>query len=196
MARIFQNEHIVFQVNFLVITSLSLLTLPIRWTIAWTIAIFFHELCHYIALHICKVPVFRIRVGAFGIDIQTGSMTKGQEIISALAGPLGSFLLLLLVRVFPYVSLCACGQLLFNLIPIYPLDGGRALTGICVLLFGEHKGFWICKVISVFFVTFLFCVSLISSFYYNLGIAPILISLLIVARALKIPCKERQLIVQ
>ena len=196
MVQIFQNRGVVFRTGFFIIVSLALLVTPVHWVLGWIAAVFFHEFFHYVALQICKVPVLGITVGAFGADIQTGAMTIWQEIIAALAGPLGSFLLLFFVRAFPYVSLCALGHLLFNLVPIYPMDGGRVVTGLCVALFGEERGFRCSKIISLSFLLLLICLSLWISFRYHLGIIPILAAVLIILRALKIPCKERKLIVQ
>lgn len=196
MVRAFQNKSFLVQYGFYIIIALALLIVPVRWVIGWFLAVFFHEFSHYIALRLYKVPVFQITVGAFGADIQTGEMTIWQEIICALAGPIGSLVLLLLLRVFPYVSLCALGQALFNLIPIYPMDGGRAVTCICVALLGERNGLLFSKAISNFFLILLLCASLLTSLHYKLGVLPIAIAALIVVRALKFPCKDGQLIVQ
>ena len=196
MARISRNNCIVFQPGAFIIISLALLMIPARWVVGWFVAVFVHELCHYIALCICKVPVLQIRIGAFGTAIQTGEMTTRREIVAALAGPLGSLILLFFFQIIPYVSLCALWQLLFNMIPIYPMEGGRAVTGICVYILGKEKGFFISKIISLLFVILFCAASLLISLRYKLGIMPVLIAALIVFRTIKIPCKERQLIVQ
>lgn len=196
MARTFRNESFIVQPGFYISIALALLIVPVRWVIGWFLAVFFHEFSHYIALRLCKVPVFRITVGAFGADIQVGEITLWQEVVCALAGPIGSLVLLLLLRVFPYVSLCALGQALFNLIPIYPMDGGRAVTGICIALMGERTGLLFSKAISYFLLILLFCASLLTSLRYKLGFLPIVVAILIIFRAVKIPCKDRQLIVQ
>ena len=194
--RAFRNERIVFEPGFFIMLSIALLIIPVRWIISWFIAVFVHELSHFVALRLCNVSVFQISIDMFGTDIQTDAMSTGQEIVSAIAGPLGSLLLLLFLRVFPYISLCALAQLLFNLIPIYPMDGGRVVTGICVGLLGRRRGVGLSKAVSLTFWVFLLCTSLFISFQYKLGVTPVLIAVLIIARTLKIPCKERQLIVQ
>ena len=196
MAQIFRNSDIFFQSGFFIFFSLSLLLIPVHWIFGWFVAVFVHEFFHYIVLRICKVSVLQISIGAFGADIQTGEMTTGKEILAALAGPFGSFLLLFLFRTFPYVSLCALGQLLFNLLPVYPMDGGRVMRGICIWVWGQGRGIRLSNVISLFFLTLLCAAVLMVSLRYRLGLMPMLIAALIVVRTIKIPCKERKLIVQ
>ncbi len=196
MVRTFQSERLTIQPGYFILIALALLIIPVRWVVGWFGAVFFHEFCHYIALRAYKVSVFQIKIGIGGVNMQTGEMTVLQEVICALAGPLGSLLLLFLLHVYPYVSLCALAQSLFNLMPIYPMDGGRVITGICVGLIGEKKGILLSNTISGIFLALLFCVSLHLSLHYRLGILPIIISLIIITRVVKIPCKVRQLIVQ
>lgn len=50
-----------------------------------------------------------------------------RELICALAGPLGSLALLCFLRIWPQAAICGSIQGTFNLLPLYPLDGGRVL---------------------------------------------------------------------
>ena len=111
--------------------ALLLLLIPLHWLAAWIAAACIHELCHLIAIWLCGVPVQRIIIGFSGARIHTGPMTGKQEFFCALAGPFGAMLTIMYARQIPVTALFCCAQSLYNLLPIYPLDGGRALR--CIL---------------------------------------------------------------
>lgn len=196
MMAMFRNERVTIQPQFCIVLAFALLVVPVRWILGWFGAVIFHEVCHYVTIRLFGVPVYHICISTLGVNMQTGEMSTFQEIICALAGPLGGFILLLLLHKCPYISLCALGQSVFNLLPIYPLDGGRAITGILILLFGNKTGLAIRKIISVFLSSFLAYVSLIISLRFSLGLAPVVLAIYVIIRIVKIPCKERKLIVQ
>lgn len=111
--------------------ALLLLTLPLNWLVAAFLAAAWHELCHYTLLRFLGGRAEGFRLGLTGATLDVSGLTPGTEFVTALAGPLGGFLLTFLWRQFPRLSLCAAAQSVFNLLPIYPLDGGRALR--CIL---------------------------------------------------------------
>ena len=59
--------------------------------------------------------------------MELGCLSPVRELLAAAAGPVGSLSLMLMGRFFPRLALCGLVQGLFNLLPIYPLDGGRIL---------------------------------------------------------------------
>lgn len=61
-------------------------------------------------------------------------MSPGRELLCVLAGPAVSFSLLALARFFPRIAICGLVQGIYNLLPIYPLDGGKALRCMVSLL--------------------------------------------------------------
>ena len=79
-------------------------------------------------------------------------MSPIREAICALAGPLGSFSLLLISEYFPEAAVCGLIQGAYNLIPVYPLDGGRLMR--CLL---PRK---ICRWTEMIFLIFLTGLSL------------------------------------
>ncbi len=114
--------------------ALMVLVLPFKLLVSAVLAAVIHECFHILALMLCGNGIQRIRVGFGGAVIETALLPPFQELLCAAAGPLGSFLCLFMVRFAPLVSLCALFQGLYNLLPIYPLDGGRILHCICILL--------------------------------------------------------------
>lgn len=106
---------------------MALLILPLRWLVAAMAAAMFHEFCHYIMLKLCGVSVYGLSIGANGAKIAAEPMPSYQELLCAMAGPLGSFVLLLTARWFPILAMCAGIHGLYNMLPVMPFDGGRAL---------------------------------------------------------------------
>lgn len=108
-----------------------LLVLPLPWVAELAAAAGFHELCHYLAIGALGGQVRQIRLGLFGAVMDT-VLPEDREWLAAAAGPAGSFLLVLLFRRhWPRLALWGLTQGTFNLLPLYPLDGGRILR--CLL---------------------------------------------------------------
>lgn len=104
-----------------------------QWEIClwFLLALAIHEAGHLLALALARVGVRRITLAAGGAKIQTAAMTYRQEWICAAAGPAASILFAgLLLRLCPTFSLISLGLAAINLLPLYPMDGGRALRAI------------------------------------------------------------------
>ena len=121
-----------------VLLALALLVLPISWLLAAVTAALFHELCHGAAAVALGGSLGEIRLGERGATMEVGGLSNGRELLAAAAGPVGSLGLLLLGRFFPRLALCGLVQGLYNLLPIYPLDGGRIL--FCLIRFRHSEG--------------------------------------------------------
>ena len=104
-----------------------LLTLPLNWLLSALAVAAFHELCHGAAILLLGGRIWGVRISAGGAVMETEPLSSGKELVCALAGPAGSLLLVLTFRIFPRVAVCALVQGAFNLLPVFPLDGGRAL---------------------------------------------------------------------
>lgn len=168
--------------GFFLVGALSVLMLPLRWMTGIFLAAFVHELFHYLAIRITGGQVISFSLGAFGAKIDTLPMSCHTEALCALAGPLGSFSMLLIAEQLPEAALCGLVQGTYNLLPLYPMDGGRILH--CLLPESACMG------IEVFTIVFLTGIGLwLISF--NREIAVILfLSLWMTVLQRKISCKE------
>lgn len=122
-----------------ILGALAILILPLNWVLAGIIAAGFHELCHCLMVKVMGGRVWEFRIGVGGAVMETSPMSTGRELLCVLAGPLGGILLMLFYRWIPRVAICAGLQSAFNMLPIYPLDGGRALGGLVELLPGKYR---------------------------------------------------------
>ena len=107
--------------------ALLLLTLPLPWLAAAVAAAGIHEVGHLLAIRLLGADARKIQVGSTGAKIHTAFSEPWREFICAAAGPTASLLLLLAAKLYPRIALCGFVQGLYNLLPIYPLDGGRML---------------------------------------------------------------------
>ena len=114
--------------------ALLLLCLPLPWAGAVITAAAFHELCHGAVLWLLDVRIRGFSLGCRGAKLHLPVLSPGTQILSAAAGPAGSLLLALLIRRIPRIGFCALVQGLFNLLPLSPLDGGRILRSLHLLI--------------------------------------------------------------
>ena len=117
--------------DFCILWALLLLTLPLRLILAAGAAAVIHEICHGLAIYATGGKIRGLKVRAGGMAMETSPMTPGQEIFCALAGPAGSLAVAGLSRWIPLLGLCGLVQGCFNLLPLYPMDGGRVTA--CLL---------------------------------------------------------------
>lgn len=103
----------------------------------------FHELGHILCLRYTGATIHTLSLGLHGAVMETAPLSYGQEILCALAGPAFGLLLLPLSRVYPWLAFWGLCQSLYNLLPLYPLDGGRVLRALlCLLLPLETAQRW------------------------------------------------------
>lgn len=115
--------------------AMLFLTFPLDWILSFVISSLFHELCHILFLKFSGGEILKIDAHISGCIIETDRMEVWKQFMSILAGPMGSFSLLLFRRMVPKIAICGLLQGIYNLIPVLPLDGGRLLclilNGIC-----------------------------------------------------------------
>ena len=161
----------------LIFLAILLLILPLQWVVAVLLAAILHELCHAVAILLCGGCINGITISCRGAVIDTTTMSAGKEIICALAGPLGSFSLLLLAKWAPRTAICGVIHGLYNLIPLFPMDGGRILRGLIHAAFSppvaDRVFLWSQRVIT--FLVALGCIML----SFRVGIVAVMVLILV-----------------
>lgn len=140
---------------------------------------FLHEMGHIIAGAILKMKLEKIQIMPFGLSAAfytkfDDKNFKIKEILIASAGPVTSALLAILCNYidFTYITTqeAVYSNLLilsFNLIPLYPLDGGRIIKGIIYTKFGIIRTENIINKISNITMIVLTIISSIAVYYYK-----------------------------
>ena len=182
--------------EFCIFAIFALLMIPLRWVVAWILAALTHEVFHCIAILLCGGRVHSAEVGSAGAAISTGPMSPWKEILCALSGPLAGILAVLLFRFFPRYAICGAFQTLYNLLPVLPLDGGRALRCFLDIFCTENCVRKIMAWIQWGTMGVLLFLSAYAAFRMRLGYTPLLFWGILSFRISKIPCKESHLGVQ
>lgn len=164
---------------FLISVALMLLILPLQWVGAMILAAAVHELGHYLAVCLCGGRIERFQIGLDGAVMSIRGLTPAQELLCALAGPAFGLMVLLFARWLPRTALCAGAHTLYNLLPVYPLDGGRALRCALELRLPMEKVAKIAGLVEHYFVLGAFLLGLYGCFVLHLGLMPLLLPILL-----------------
>ena len=195
--RMLVDDRVNVQGGWFVFMSVLILLIPIKLVLAWLLSVAFHEMCHVLVLGICRVPIHGFRITCNGVCIMTDLMSPPKELFCALAGPVGGFLLVLFGKIWPCLAVCSVALSIFNLIPLYPYDGGRILHSLLTMLLPLDQGEKI--------MTRLKRIILFSSLAFGtvvliqgMGMIPLLLIFMIWFRSSSrnFPCKARKQIVQ
>lgn len=135
--------------------------------ILFYISILLHEMAHIVIALLLKVNVTEIFLMPVGVcAIYNEIINPYKEILISVAGPIISLIIALLSKD-EFIKNINFIILIINLLPIYPLDGGRLLKNFCVLKYDYKKGIKISKYICDLAIIFLFVFSIISALYFK-----------------------------
>ena len=146
-----------------------------------------HELCHLFAGLILKMKIKRVTIMPVGLSIEfklsyedynvkirKANRLELKRIFVAIAGPLINIIIIIItsflnikIELKNLVIYSNLIIVLFNLLPIYPLDGGRILKSILCILKGKRKAENVINKISNMFLFFVIFIFSILIFYYK-----------------------------
>lgn len=176
------NKQLTFTVSPYIFIYLSFLFLlfPIQWVGAFALAVIIHEGFHMIAIHLLKGKILSIHIGSSGMIMETSGLSGYREAISACMGPIGSILIIFLGKWLPRTAACGVIHCIFNLIPLFPLDGGRILRGTLYAILKPPKANKIFLISQRVIIVVIICFSLF--FVMKIGVFPIIFALFLICK--------------
>lgn len=143
----------------------------------YIVTIVLHEYGHYFLAKKKGYETYGIVFNVYGAGLNSSSIYKKKDdVLISLAGPLVNLCLIVLIImfwwIFPTTYLFTYGffksnliVMIFNLLPIYPLDGGRVIIAFLSMYFNRKKILKINKIIGCLFGVFFILLFLISLSY-------------------------------
>lgn len=127
---------------------------------------------------------FKLKIDDFNIKIKRATLIELKKIIIAISGPVVNLFIILILflkkefsnlQIYIYANALI---VLFNLLPIYPLDGGRILKGIVHIFFGGKTSKKITNIVANSVMIIITILGSIMVYYYkNIAIFLIIIFL-------------------
>lgn len=172
----------VYLAGGLLVFAFWLLILPLRWLIGALIAGTFHELCHIAAVYLCGGRITAFSADQNGAVLSAESLPPQKLLVCSLAGPVGGLILLLFAKWIPVTAICGCMHSVYNLLPIYPLDGGRALRAALQLLLSPAAAERAALLAERCCLTVVVLLGCVAAFGLKWGVMPLISALCIILR--------------
>lgn len=142
-----RRPDIPIRISFGAVLLWAWFTLVNGWQLTGIIllAALVHEMGHLLVLCLAGAKVSGLSIGVFGavLDADTSRLSYGRELAAVLAGPAANLLTAVACgawgdsSLFIGANVILCG---FNLLPVRPLDGGRALYLLALWMWGVERG--------------------------------------------------------
>ena len=155
-----------------------------RFCLQFLLCALCHELGHLACIALCRVKVRGISFTAAGAVIDTCLCDSKTELLCAAAGPaMGIVLGFTLLRYAPRTAMISFLLSVVNLLPLYPLDGGRMLRALLSLRFEEDTTGRILRYTTVCVCCLLMLLACWGTVCLQMGLWPIFAALVLLWRA-------------
>ena len=188
------SKYIKIDLTVYIIALISIFTASYNIFIIISFLIFIHELGHFLCAKILNIEVDKIiiyplgGISKFNLPLNSSQIT---EFLILISGPLFQFLAYILLKKYytrytELIDLYHYGILFFNLLPVYPLDGGK-LINLLLSYFLPYK----LSLKATIFISYVFILLLIlmncKHIYINLIIIIIFLVYKVAKEQVKIP---------
>lgn len=186
MKKIKLNNYFSIHYSFLILLLASIIFNYAYLLILYFICLVLHELAHALVAKRLGYRIGKIKLMASGalLEAESDEFSFSDEILIAISGPLFNLLFCLVIVVFWWLvpesfnftqDLCVINLAIFafNVLPIFPLDGGRILLAVLSKKLERKYATKITKLIAIIIsllMFFVFVVSLFSMPNFNLAI--------------------------
>ena len=155
-----------------------------RFCLRFFVCALFHEIGHLVATWVCRVNVRGISLSAAGAVIDTQFCDCKTELICAAAGPVvGAVLGLCFLHHAPKTAMVSFLLSIVNLLPLYPLDGGRMLHAVLNLRLPEEKTRRVLRYTALCVCCVLMLLACWGTIWLQMGVWPIFAALVLLWRA-------------
>lgn len=142
-----------------------------------------HEAGHLLCLHALGVRVRSLRLSCCGAVLSIAPLPYGKELVAAASGPCVNLALFFLcLRPYPLTALVNLCLFAYNMLPLYPLDGGRILRAALHLLLSDAAAVQAERWVSRLCIAALGAVAAYASCVLRLGLWPVLVFALLLVR--------------
>ncbi len=186
MKKIKLNNYFSIHYSFLILLLASIIFNYAYLLILYFICLVLHELAHALVAKRLGYRIGKIKLMASGalLEAESDEFSFSDEILIAISGPLFNLFFCLVIIVFWWLvpesfnftqDLCVINLAIFafNVLPIFPLDGGRILLAVLSKKLERKYATKITKLIAIIIsllMFFVFVVSLFSMPNFNLAI--------------------------
>ena len=129
---------------YIIVAFICLLTGYFRLLVTTTLIILFHELGHIFMMLYFKIPIDKIIILPFGAITLTNDIVNRklyQEFLIAIMGPIFQ----IIYYISEYLKMIHYSLLIFNLLPIIPLDGSKILN----IILNKFISFYHSELVSI-----------------------------------------------